>query len=273
MWIFGPLPCSTISPVTVTLARAAASLVTVTPSTRRMAGRATVSPAAPARRLIVNVSPTATLCWLPPAFTTAYTTDSSLLSCLALCSGAQTGAIAGCWTGCARLARRHPEAPARWRCNPTSVPERRAAGRHGLVRRSSRPTPPGVPEHAMGPGGGPPSGDGRTRRPAGRPAAARPRRRGVLLDGEHLDRSRFGHGLGHGLVGGLVGCLVGDGDHLDRVRCRRGSLRNRVLRCFGRRGLGPAVDGVGGLLGRDCGVGLDLGRGEHGGVLSGPLLP
>src|SRR5829696_7305713 len=79
MWIFGPLPCSRISPVTVTLARAAASLVTASPSTSRMAGRATVSPAAPCRRLIVNVSPTATLCWLPPAFTTAYTTDSSLL--------------------------------------------------------------------------------------------------------------------------------------------------------------------------------------------------
>src|SRR6476469_4467062 len=80
MWIFGPLACSRISPVTVTLARAAASLVTVSPPTSRIAGRATESPAAPARRLIVNVSPTATLCWLPPAFTTAYTTDSSYRS-------------------------------------------------------------------------------------------------------------------------------------------------------------------------------------------------
>src|SRR5215213_4111630 len=79
MRIFGPLPWPTISPVTVTFASAAASLVTVSPSTSRMAGRATESPSAPARRLIVNVSPTATLCWLPPAFTTAYTTDSSLL--------------------------------------------------------------------------------------------------------------------------------------------------------------------------------------------------
>src|SRR3954464_7780857 len=85
MWIFGPLPCSTISPVTVTLASAAASLVTVSPSTSRIAGRATVSPAAPWRRLIVNVSPTATLCWLPPAFTTAYTTDSSLLFVSSCC--------------------------------------------------------------------------------------------------------------------------------------------------------------------------------------------
>src|SRR5687767_821572 len=75
MRIFGPLPWPTISPVTVTFARAAASLVTVSPSTRSRAGRATVSPSAPARRLIVNVSPTATLCWLPPAFTTAYTTE------------------------------------------------------------------------------------------------------------------------------------------------------------------------------------------------------
>src|ERR1700712_388844 len=77
--IFGPLPCSTISPVIVTPASDAASLVTVSPSTRRMAGRVTVSPASPARRLTVNRSPTATLCWLPPAFTTAYTTDSSFV--------------------------------------------------------------------------------------------------------------------------------------------------------------------------------------------------
>src|SRR5690348_7293295 len=79
MRIFGPLPCSTISPVTVTLASASASVVTVSPSTRRMAGRLTVSPASPASRLTVNRSPTATLCWLPPAFTTAYTTDSSFV--------------------------------------------------------------------------------------------------------------------------------------------------------------------------------------------------
>src|SRR5690242_12331832 len=82
MRIFGPLPWPTISPVTVTLARAAASLVTVSPSTSRIAGRVTVSPASPVRRFTVNRSPTATLCWLPPAFTTAYTTDSSFLATL-----------------------------------------------------------------------------------------------------------------------------------------------------------------------------------------------
>src|SRR4051794_20689896 len=104
MWIFGPLPCSTISAVTVTFARAAASLVTVSPSTSRMAGRATVSPSSPARRLIVNVSPTATLCWLPPAFTTAYTTDSSFASsCPASLSGAHDRSGRRVLDGCGRL--------------------------------------------------------------------------------------------------------------------------------------------------------------------------
>src|SRR4051794_24481234 len=120
MWIFGPLPCSTISPVTVTLASDAASLVTVSPSTSRMAGRATVSPAAPCRRLIVNVSPTATLCWLPPAFTTAYTTDSSIAS---LCP-AHDGSGRGVLDGLRTPSRRPPKAPAGGRCNPTSVPVR-----------------------------------------------------------------------------------------------------------------------------------------------------
>ena len=36
----------------------------------------------------MNVSPTATLCWLPPAFTTAYTTDSSFAFFVQLSSGA-----------------------------------------------------------------------------------------------------------------------------------------------------------------------------------------
>src|SRR5919107_2055168 len=75
MRIFGPLPWPTISPVTVTPARACASLVTVSPSTRSSAGRVTVSPASPTRRLTVNRSPTATLCCRPPALTTAYTTE------------------------------------------------------------------------------------------------------------------------------------------------------------------------------------------------------
>src|SRR3954453_19643055 len=109
MWIFGPLPCPTISPVTVTLARAAASLGTVSPSTRSRAGRATVSPASPARRLTVNRSPTATLCWLPPAFTTAYTPHSSFaslvvqLSCPARTTASQTPVL----DGSCSPARRH----------------------------------------------------------------------------------------------------------------------------------------------------------------------
>src|SRR5688500_16368087 len=93
MRIFGPLPWPTISPVTVTPASACASLVTVSPSTSSSAGRVTVSPASPARRLTVNRSPTATLCWRPPALTTAYTTNSSID---AFMSCAHTGADHRC---------------------------------------------------------------------------------------------------------------------------------------------------------------------------------
>src|SRR4051794_17996108 len=88
MWIFGPLPCSTISPVTVTPARACASVVTVSPSISSRAGRVIVSPASPVRRLTVKVSPTPTLCCVPPALTTAYTTDSSIQY---LCPARTTG--------------------------------------------------------------------------------------------------------------------------------------------------------------------------------------
>src|SRR3954447_893099 len=101
MRIFGPLPWPTISPVTVTLARAAASLVTVSPSTSRIAGRGTVSPASPVRRFTVNRSPTATLCWLPPAFTTAYTTDSSFLATL-FCPAHTLRVVHRGWAGSAR---------------------------------------------------------------------------------------------------------------------------------------------------------------------------
>src|SRR3954466_1555771 len=115
MRIFGPLPWPTISPVTVTLARAEASLVTVSPSTRRMAGSVTVSPASPASRLTVNRSPTATLCWLPPAFTTAYTTDSSfVLLVSSLFPGGRPGRDRGLG-GLRTLHRRHPKAPRRER--------------------------------------------------------------------------------------------------------------------------------------------------------------
>src|SRR3954469_19567707 len=105
MWIFGPLPCSTISPVTVTPASACASVVTVSPSTSSRAGRVIVSPASPARRLTVNVSPTPTLCCVPPALTTAYTTDSSIEY---LCPARTTGT----GPGAGRAARASQAAPA-----------------------------------------------------------------------------------------------------------------------------------------------------------------
>src|SRR5215213_11805651 len=155
MRIFGPLPWPTISPVTVTFASAAASLVTVSPSTSRIAGRATVSPAAPASRLILNVSPTATLCWLPPAFTTAYTTDSSIASFMSsFSSGAHDRSERRVLDGLRTPSGRHRTVPAPWRCNPTSVPE--------------LSWPVDVTPTA-------PSG-GRARGPAGPPATPRPRR-------------------------------------------------------------------------------------------------
>src|SRR3954452_5497255 len=145
----------------VAFARASASLVTVSPSTRSRTGRATVSPASPARRFTVNVSPTATLCWLPPAFTTAYTTDSSFASsCPASLSGAHDRSRRRVLDRLRTPLRPHRKVPARWRCNPTSVPELFPLGRHGLGHsgrgRSGR----------------------RSRRPAGGPATARARRPG-----------------------------------------------------------------------------------------------
>src|SRR3982751_299845 len=137
MWIFGPLACSMISPVTVTLARAAASLVTVSPSTRSRTGRATVSPAAPARRLIVNVSPTATLCWLPPAFTTAYTTDSSFASS---CPRAHDRSDRRVLDG---LRTPDPAAPGGARAVAVQ-PDQRTRAAHGRSTQAGRP-PPGVP--------------------------------------------------------------------------------------------------------------------------------
>src|SRR4051812_33041023 len=193
MWIFGPLPWPTISAVTVAFARAAASLVTVSPSTRSRTGRATVSPASPTRRFTVNVSPTATLCWLPPAFTTAYTTDSSFASsCPASLSGAHDRSRRRVLDGLRTPLRRHREVPARWRCNPTSVPELFPLGRHGLGhsgrgrsgRRSRRPAggpaaapprgpggggPPPRPPPRGGPGGAPPGGGARPPPPPRRP--------------------------------------------------------------------------------------------------------
>src|SRR4051794_28932896 len=161
MWIFGPLPWPTISAVTVAFARASASLVTVSPSTRSRTGRATVSPASPARRFTVNVSPTATLCWLPPAFTTAYTTDSSFASsCPASLSGAHDRSRRRVLDGLRTPLRRHREVPARWRCNPTSVPELFPWVDTGLVTRG------GVAQ------AGGPAGLLAARRRRGRPATA-----------------------------------------------------------------------------------------------------
>src|SRR4051794_41179611 len=73
MMILGPLPWSTTSAVTLAFASAAASEVTASPSTRSSAGSVTVSPGPLDRRSTVMVSPTATLCWWPPARTIAYT--------------------------------------------------------------------------------------------------------------------------------------------------------------------------------------------------------
>src|SRR4051794_8175115 len=170
MWIFGPLPCSTISPVTVTLANAAASLVTVSPSTSRMAGRATVSPAAPARRLIVNVSPTATLCWLPPAFTTAYTTDSSFASS---CPRAHDRSDRRVLDG---LRTPDPAAPGGARAVAVQ-PDQRTRAAHGRSTQAGGP-PPGAPRVCEGHSGR--GGFQETGGPAGRLAARRRRGRAVV---------------------------------------------------------------------------------------------
>src|SRR3954464_2258045 len=122
MRILGPLPWPTISPVTVTLASAAASLVTVSPSTSRIAGRVTVSPASPVRRFTVNRSPTATLCWLPPAFTTAYTTDSSFVLLVSSLFPRARPVRDRVLDGLRTLHRRHRRAPRRERATRPAYP-------------------------------------------------------------------------------------------------------------------------------------------------------
>src|SRR4051812_37053652 len=197
MWIFGPLPCSTISPVTVTPASACASVVTVSPSTSRMAGRVTVSPASPLRRLMVNVSPTPTLCCVPPALTTAYTTDSSIGLCL---SSTVSCAHPGARPSAGRVACRlnTPCGGLSLRSNPTSVPEPESSGRTApgrvLLFRSG----------------------GRARRPRRRPATPRTGHRGRFLGDRLGDRLRRDHDgrLRLGLVGRL---LHGDGDPVGEV--------------------------------------------------------
>src|SRR5690349_13696649 len=205
MRIFGPLPWPTISPVTVTLARAAASLVTVSPSTSRIAGRVTVSPASPVRRFTVNRSPIATLCWLPPAFTTAYTTDSSFLATLVRPARTPWDVHRG-WAGSAR---------------PTVAggvqPDQRTRSGRGSFRAAGPPAPARP-------------------RDRGHLRLVVVHRRGARgLDGHSLVQ----HGLdGHGFVGhGLDGDrLVGDGHGLDG-----GERLIAGRRLLGGRGVGGGV--------------------------------
>src|SRR4051812_32306263 len=96
MMILGPLPWSTTSAVTLAFASAAASEVTASPSTRSSAGSVTVSPGPLDRRSTVMVSPTATLCWWPPARTIAYTGEL-LDAVLGLVGGSGPGY--GSWPG------------------------------------------------------------------------------------------------------------------------------------------------------------------------------
>src|SRR4051812_14229152 len=283
MWIFGPLPCSTISPVTVTPASACASVVTESPSTSSTAGSVTVSPACPVRRLTVNVSPTPTLCCVPPALTTAYTTDSSIgLKLIQHCVLRTPRRAAECWTGRLRT-ERTPMGPSS-RSNPTSVPESRGPGRT-------------------------PSGDRRSRRSRCRPATPGPgHRRGLRHGrlGERLRRDdghRLGRGVGHHRrlrrqAGDLGGEHRVRGRLLDRLLDRRGLLHSGLLqsgllgsgllgcalagRPTRRRHVDPGhhvrghlgvVDDVNGLVRRLLGRLATSGTGQHRGVLGGPRLP
>src|SRR4051794_32633490 len=237
MRIFGPLPWPTISPVTVTLAKACASLVTVSPSTRSRAGRVTVSPASPASRFTVRVSPTATLCWLPPAFTTAYTTNSSIAS---LCPARTTASQRRVLDGCSRLPGSAGQRP------PVAVqPDQRTrAVRTGRRTPSfsplvEGPRPP-YPSQARGePPDGAESPDGptsvsrrRSSRAAGRPAAAGPPdRRSAVPLGEVVPRCAgqrvlrgLRHRLGRDVLGVGTGRLAvpgGEGNDLQVVVQRR----------------------------------------------------
>src|SRR5690606_30181294 len=77
--IFGPLVCSTISPETVTLARASASEVTAEPSATRIGDSDTEVPASPSIFSTLTWSPSATLYCLPPVLTIAYMEGFPLL--------------------------------------------------------------------------------------------------------------------------------------------------------------------------------------------------
>src|SRR5688500_428415 len=87
--IFGPLVSSSTSAVTVTAPSAAASEVTLSPSTRSSGCRLTLAPTASEVRSISRTSPTATLCWRPPLRTIAYTPDPlSVMSEVPQCTAA-----------------------------------------------------------------------------------------------------------------------------------------------------------------------------------------
>src|SRR6476646_11112649 len=72
MRILGPLVCSSTSPVTATLARSLASVVTFAPSTTRATGRSTVAPGSTSSFSTFTTAPSATLYCLPPVLTIAY---------------------------------------------------------------------------------------------------------------------------------------------------------------------------------------------------------
>src|SRR3954467_6410765 len=83
MRIFGPLVCSSTSPVTATFSRSLASVVTFAPSTTRATGSETLAPASTSSFSTLTTSPTATLYCLPPVLTIAY---------VAICPSSSLGA-------------------------------------------------------------------------------------------------------------------------------------------------------------------------------------
>src|SRR4051794_20486383 len=148
------------------------------------------------------------------------------------------------------------------RCNPTSVPEQRAPGRP----RPRCRVPPRAGERWGHRGRCSGRGPGRAAR---RPAPARPRQGRDLrrLLRHHGLGGRLGPRLGDRLGRRLLGSRFLDGDRLcDGDRLRGDGLRGDGLHGDGLRG-SRLLDG-GGLR-----FGVVAGRGEHGGVLGGPLLP
>src|SRR5689334_11810387 len=85
MRIFGPLVCSTSLPVTENFSRAAASAVTLVPSTTSSAWREISVPGSPSSFSTSTMSPTATLYCLPPVLTIAYIRTE--VSCYSMVTG------------------------------------------------------------------------------------------------------------------------------------------------------------------------------------------